>query len=43
MGKYGSAAIKAVSYIVDGHTSNPIEFWDRTTIEIFRKDTSSQK
>lgn len=43
MGKYGSAAIKAKSYVVEGYTSDPIESWDRTTIEIFGKDTQSQK
>lgn len=43
MGKYGSAAIKAVSYIVEGYASNPVEAWNRATIEIFGKDTSSQK
>lgn len=43
MGKYGSSAIKAVSYIVEGYASNPVEAWNRATIEIFGKDTSSQK
>ncbi len=43
MGKYGSAAIKAVSYIIKKYTSNPVEAWNNATIEIFGKDTPSQK
>ena len=43
MGKYGSAAIKAVSYITKSYASNPVEAWNNATIEIFGKDTPSQK
>lgn len=42
MGKYGQAAVKAVSLIVNGKPSDPAHAWERTTTAMFGKGTSSQ-
>ncbi len=43
MGKYGQAAVNAVSLIVSGKAADPPDAWKQATIAIFGKGTSSQE
>lgn len=43
MGKYGKAAILAVTLMETNRTQSPREAWELATMEIFGKGTHSQK